>query len=262
MASEPRRPLVLVAGAFLGGWAWREVGARMRSLGHEVHPVTLTGLGERVHLADRSVDLDTHIADVVNVLDYQELEDVVLVGHSYSGTVITGVADRRPERLDALVYLDTSPLPDGTAIIDVQTPEQSERQRLEVERAGDGWRWPVPPREAVAAGTYGSVAGLRESHLRLIESLATAQPYATFTSPLRLSGGPPQHVRRVAIFCADGGMSVARLHELIERGDRRAAAFAEAGWELHELPTGHWAMFSAPGPLAELLRRIASAPGD
>lgn len=145
MASEPRRPLVLVAGAFLGGWAWREVGARMRSLGHEVHPVTLTGLGERVHLADRSVDLDTHIADVVNVLDYQELEDVVLVGHSYSGTVITGVADRRPERLDALVYLDTSPLPDGTAIIDVQTPEQSERQRLEVERAGDGWRWPVPP---------------------------------------------------------------------------------------------------------------------
>jgi pimeloyl-ACP methyl ester carboxylesterase len=260
MHSGPRRPLVLVPGACLGGWAWSEVTARLRAFGHDVHAVTLTGLGERVHLAGRHVDLDTHLADVVNLLDYEDLDDVVLVGHSYAGSVITGVADRRPERLGAVVYLDTSPLPHGASITDLQTPEQRERQRLEVERDGDGWRWPVPDGDAVASGAYGSAAGLEPADLRLIQSRSTAQPYATFTSPLRLTGGYPGDLRRIAIFGADGGMSVALLRELIEQGDSRAAAFADSGWEFHELPTGHWAMFSVPGPLAELLHQIASRP--
>jgi pimeloyl-ACP methyl ester carboxylesterase len=106
MDSEPRCPVVLVAGACLGGWAWREVTVRLRALNHDVYPVTLTGLGERVHLANPDVDLETHIADVVNVLDYEDLTDVVLVGHSYAGIVITGVADRRPDRIGAVVYAD------------------------------------------------------------------------------------------------------------------------------------------------------------
>ncbi len=143
-------PIVLVPGACLGGWAWREVAARLRALGHEVYPVTLTGLGERVHLASREVDLETHIADVVNLLDYEDLSDAVLVGHSYAGVVVTAVADRRPERLRAVVYLDTGPLPDGIAIVDVQTPEQRERQRREAEQGGDGWLWPVPDRDTLA----------------------------------------------------------------------------------------------------------------
>jgi pimeloyl-ACP methyl ester carboxylesterase len=260
MHDRPRRPIVLVPGACLGGWAWREVAALLRALDHDVYPVTLTGLGERVHLANRDVDLDCHITDVVNLLDFEELADVVLVGHSYAGAVITGVADRRCERLDAVVYLDTSPVPDGCAIADLQTPEQRARQRLEVERDGDGWRWPVPGRDTLLSGSYGSAAGLEPSDVRLIESRSTDQPYATFTSPLRLSGPPCDEVRRVAVFGADGGISLAALRELIEQGDPRAAAFAGADWELHELPTGHWAMFSLPGPLAELLHRIASAP--
>ena len=259
MHGRPLRPVVLVPGACLGGWAWRKVTAPLRALGHDVHPVTLTGLGERVHLANRDVDLDCHIADVVNLLDYEELDDVVLVGHSYAGVVVTGVADRRPERLDAVVYLDTSPVPDGAAIIDLQTPEQRERQRLDVERDGDGWRWPVPDDDALASGTYGSAGGLAPSDLRAIESRATPQPYATFTSPLHLTGASRDGVRHIAIFGADGGMSLALLKELGEAGDPRAAAFADADWELHELPTGHWAMFSLPGPLAGLLHQIASA---
>ena len=253
-------PIVLVPGACLGGWAWREVAARLRALGHEVYPVTLTGLGERVHLASREVDLETHIADVVNLLDYEDLSDAVLVGHSYAGVVVTGVADRRPERLRAVVYLDTGPLPGGIAIIDVQTPEQRERQRREAEQGGDGWLWPVPDRDTLLSGAYGSAAGLQSADFELIAARATPQPYATFTTPLRLSGATPTGPRRAAIFCSEGGMSLALLRELIEQHDPRADAFADPAWELHELPTGHWSMFSLPGPLAELLDRIATAP--
>jgi pimeloyl-ACP methyl ester carboxylesterase len=258
MTSEPSaHPIVLVPGACLGGWAWRDVAAKLRAHGHEVYPVTLTGLGERAHLASRDVDLETHIEDVVNLLDYEDLTDAVLVGHSYAGVVVTGVADRRPERLRQVVYLDTGPLPGGTAIADVQTPEQRERQRQEAERGGDGWLWPVPDRETLASGVYGSASGLDTADFELIAARGTPQPYATFTTQLRLSGATPAGLRRAAIFCSEGGMSLALLRELIEQHDSRANSFADPSWELHELPTGHWSMFSLPGPLAELLARIA-----
>jgi pimeloyl-ACP methyl ester carboxylesterase len=254
------RPLVLVPGACLGAWAWRDVATRLRAHGHDVHPVTLTGLGERVHLAGPDVDLETHIADVVNLLDYEGLEDVVLVGHSYSGIVVAGVADRRPERLDAVVYLDTGPLPDGMAIVDVQAPDQREAQRRDVDERGDGWRWPVPDRATLEPGTYGSVAGLEDRHFEQIAARGTPQPYATFTTPLRLTHSRPPGVRRVAVFAAAGGMTVARLRDLMAQGDPRAALFADPDWELHELPTGHWAMFSAPEALADLLHEIGERP--
>jgi len=260
MEHEPRSPIVLVPGACLGGWAWQEVTVRLRDLGHEVYPVTLTGLGERVHLASRDVDLETHIAVVVNLLDYEDLSDAVLVGHSYAGVVVTGVADRLPERLNAVVYLDTGPLPNGMAIADVQSTEQRERQLWEAEQGGDGWLWPVPDRDTLVSGAYGSASGLEPTDFELIAARATPQPYATFTTPLCLSGATPTDLRRAAIFCADGGMSLALLRELIAQHDTRADAFADPSWELHELPTGHWAMFSLPGPLAELLDRIAAAP--
>jgi pimeloyl-ACP methyl ester carboxylesterase len=221
--------------------------------------VTLTGLGERAHLAHRGVDLETHIADVVNLLDHNELEDAVLVGHSYAGTVVTAAADRRPERLDAVVYLDTSPLPGGTAIVDVQRPEQREQQRRAVQEDGEGWLWPVPDREAILAGTFGSAAGLDGSHLRQIIERATPQPYATFTSPVHLAHSRPPGTRRVAIFCTAGGIDLASVRELITAGDPRAAGFADPDWELQELATGHWAMLSFPGPLADLLHQIAES---
>jgi hypothetical protein len=108
---------------------------------------------------------------------------------------------------------------------------------------------------------FGSTSGLEEAHFRLLKQRATPQPYATFTSPLRLSGKRPGRVRRVAIFCSRGGISLTVLRDLIADGDARAAIFADPDWELHELPTGHWAMLSAPRPLVELLHRIA-APSD
>ena len=252
------RPLVLVPGACLGGWAWREVAVRLRRFGHDVFPVTLTGLGERVHLASRDVDLETHIADVLGLLDYEDLRDAVLVGHSYAGVVVTGAADRRPERLNAVVYLDCSPLPAGMAITDAQPPEQRDMQRAAVERDGDGWRWPVPDRATLARGLFGSTTGLGDRHFAAIEQRGTPQPYATFTTPLRLAHARPPGVRRAAIFCTDGGITVAGIRTLLEQGDPRAALFADPDWDLRELATGHWAMFSAPEDVAETLHEVAS----
>jgi hypothetical protein len=158
------------------------------------------------------------------------------------------------------VYLDTSPLPSGLAIADVQSPEQREQQQAEVEQDGDGWRWPPPDRATIAHGTFGSPGGLEDRHFRLFEQRATPQPYATFTSPLELEESQPSDVRRAALLCSDGGIDLARLHDLIGQGDPRAAGFAAPDWELHELPTGHWAMFSLPARLAGLLHEIAAKP--
>jgi pimeloyl-ACP methyl ester carboxylesterase len=123
---------VLVPGMWLGGWAWRQVAHPLRASGHNVYPVTLTGLGERVHLGGPHVNLNTHIADVVNLLRYEELHDVVLVGHSYAANVISGVAAQVPERIARLVYVDTWPLPDGVAQIDLNPPEARQAQEQQV----------------------------------------------------------------------------------------------------------------------------------
>src|SRR5690349_21547465 len=97
---------VLVQGAWLGGWYWKRVRQRLQAVGHEVFTPTLTGLADRSHLLARDINLDTHIWDVVNLIRWEELNDIVLCGHSYGGCVATGVADRVPERVGALIYLD------------------------------------------------------------------------------------------------------------------------------------------------------------
>jgi pimeloyl-ACP methyl ester carboxylesterase len=258
MEATTLRPIVLVPGALLGGWVWREVAAALRSRGHDVYPVTLTGLGERAHLATPEVDLETHIADVLGVLDYEDLHDAMLVGHSYSGVVVTGAADRRPQRLDAVVYFDCSPMPDGMSIADVQPPSMRERQEHDVNERGDGWRWPAPDRDTLVSGMFGSTVGMTDEQIDLLLERARPQPYKTFTQELRLAHIEPPGVRRAAIFCTAGGVSIALLQQLLEQGDPRAAMFAGPGWDLYEMPTGHWAMLSEPAESAELLARIAS----
>lgn len=253
------RPLVLVPGACLGGWAWRAVAADLRARGNDVYPVTLTGLGERAHLASADVELETHVQDVIGVLDYEELSDAVLVGHSYAGIVVTAVADRRPERLNAVVYFDSAPIPDGLALTDIQPEESREAQRRDVDELGEGWRWPVPDRAVLETGAFGSTAGLSDEHFRSIADRGTAQPYKTFTSKVALAHPAPPGVRRAAIFCNEGGITVEAIRSLLAQQDPRAILFAGADWELFDLPTGHWAMFSEPAMSAELLARIADA---
>jgi pimeloyl-ACP methyl ester carboxylesterase len=135
---------MLVGGAWLGGWCWRPVARRLREAGHEVYPVTPTGLGERSHLSNPEVDLDTHVTDVVNLVEFEDLRDVVLLGHSYAGIVVTGVADRIPERLSLLVYLDAGPAPAGASFLDTQPPKVREHTERRVAESGDGWLLPVP----------------------------------------------------------------------------------------------------------------------
>ena len=142
---------VLVPGFWLGAWAWRAVADDLRARGHDVYPLSLTGLGERAHLARPEIDLDTHVTDVVNLLRYEDLRDAVLVGHSYAGLVVTAAADREHDRVSQLVYVDTGPLPDGVAQVEFSPPEEQERTAAAVAEHGDGWRLPPPPWKELAA---------------------------------------------------------------------------------------------------------------
>src|SRR4051812_12382386 len=196
-------PFVLVPGAWLGGWAWRDVAARLRARGHDVFPITLTGLGERVHLARPEIDLETHIADVVNTIQWNDLDDVILAGHSYAGIVITLVADRTPDRVAQLVYVDSAPLMDGMAMTDLYPPDALAALRRTVDESGDGWLYPFPGFATLAKNT--SIIGLGEREQAIITARATPHPWATYTQPLRLehAGAEAAPYRRVLIACDD-----------------------------------------------------------
>jgi pimeloyl-ACP methyl ester carboxylesterase len=135
---------VVVHGAWSGAHAWRWVRPLMRAAGHEIFTPSLTGLGERSHRADPGTDLDTHIRDVVAVLHYEDLRDMVLVGHSYGGMVITGVADRMSDRLAQLVHLDADVPLNGQSESDLLPPEESAEYEEAARSRGDGWRVPPP----------------------------------------------------------------------------------------------------------------------
>ena len=138
---------LLVHGAWHGGWCWKRVTPLLRAAGHEVFTPTLTGLGERKHLMSPDIGLDTHVQDVVGVLEYEDLRDVILVGHSYAGMVITGVAGRTPERIAHLVYLDAFVPEDGKSLMDYQPPEMAELFHEGTRTEGEGYKLPavIPP---------------------------------------------------------------------------------------------------------------------
>ena len=244
---------VLVGGGWLGGWCWRPIARQLRADGHDSYPVTLTGLGERVHLASPEINLDTHITDVVNLIRFEDLHDVVLLGHSYAGLVVTGVADRVPERIAQLVYLDTGAFPDGTVLIDSFPPETRRYVERRVQESGDGWRFPMPPREELA--NFGSLEGLDEAELGLLRSRAVDQPFGTFTQPLRLENPARQALPKVGILCS---FSLDQVQAMIASGNPVFRELATPNWRFVELPTGHYPMFSRPDDLAEVLLDLPS----
>lgn len=240
---------VLVPGAWLGGWCWQRVTPQLRAAGHEVYTPTLTGLGERVHLGMPETNLDTHIADVVNLLEFEDLRDVVLVGHSYAGIVVAGVADRCAERIALVVYLDTAPSEDGESSLDFFPPEEQEEVRQQVAAEGDGWRLPpLPFAQVPLAGTF---AGLSDDDRALLAAKAVPQPFGTYTQPLRLTHAGEGDYRRAIIACND-------FREIVGTGMPRFQQFLAAPWERRDLDTGHWPMFSAPRELAEALVSLAA----
>jgi pimeloyl-ACP methyl ester carboxylesterase len=244
---------VLVGGGWLGGWCWQRVAPRLREEGHDAYPVTLTGLGERVHLASAQVDLQTHITDVVNVIEFEDLHDVVLLGHSYAGIVVTGVADRVPDRISKLVYLDTGPLPGGTALIETFPTEARRHIERQVEELGDGWRFPMPPQEELA--TFGSLQGLDDAQLELLRSRAVDQPFGTFTQPLQLKNPARKALAKVGIVCS---FSLEEVQAIIASGNPVFREMASPNWRFVELPTGHYPMFSRADDLAAVLLELSS----
>ena len=234
---------VLVPGFWFGGWVWRQVDRALRARGHEVHPVTLTGLGERAHLATPDVDLDTHITDVVEPLRYEDRRDVVLVGHSGGGLVVTGVADQMPERVRQLVYVDTGPLPDGFSNADFGPPEERARQEALV-AGGDGWRLPPPPWADLASG----VDGVSEETVNRLGQRSVAQPWKAATTPTRLTGAW-EKLPRLGVLSSFTVEQVRGMASAVPM----FAHMAGEQWRFVELPTWHWSMLSRPAELADIL---------
>lgn len=240
---------VLVAGNWLGAWAWTDVTNRLRAAGHDVHPVTLTGLGDRVHLASREVDLDTHVADVVHTIEYADLRDVILVGHSYGGFPVTGAADWIPERLARVVYVESGPLPDASQL-DMLGPEGRDAALQRMKEQEDGWLEPAPSAAGLASDdpTY---TGLDEAARALFTARAVPQPLGANAQPLRLSGNPRRDaLPHTLVTCM---FPLAQVRAMVAQGHPFFRGFAGREWTYAELPTGHWPMLSEPARLAEIL---------
>jgi pimeloyl-ACP methyl ester carboxylesterase len=249
---------VLVPGAWLGGWAWRAVATRLREAGHEAFPATLTGLGDRAHLARPDVDLETHITDVENLIANEDLSDVVLVGHSYAGIVVEGVADRVPDRVATVVYLDTGPLPDGWSTLDFSPPDERARLERTVQEAGDGWRLPFPGVDHLGAPS--AVADFDDATRDLMTRKAVAQPFGTYRQSIRLTHPFAGEYERVAIVAGGFGMPAAQLRSIIASGAPPFGAMTGPDWRFLELETGHWPMLTAPDRLAAMLQDAAAHP--
>jgi len=236
---------VLVPGAWLGAWAWDSVTTALWEAGHTVYPVTLTGLAERAADGGPDVDLDTHIADITALLDREDLHDVVLAGHSYAGIVVTGVADRRPDRVARVVYVDSGPAPDGVSSSEFGPPDARAETAKRVAAEGDGWR--LAPSSFDPTDDPTNLAGLTDEHLATLRGNATDHPYATMTQPLALTGAGDS-VPRTAICCT---FPLDAVRSMIDSGNPFFAGLRDA--TLVALPTGHWPMFSEPEALTELL---------
>jgi pimeloyl-ACP methyl ester carboxylesterase len=235
---------VLVPGFWLGAWSWRPVTEALRAQGHTVYPLSLTGVGERAHLARPDTDLEVHVTDVLNLMTYEDLRDVVLVGHSYGGLVTTMAADRAPDRVCRLAYVDTGPLPDGAAQQDFVSPEERARNAAQVAAVGEGWRLPPPPWPDLAAG----VSGVDGATLAALAERSVDQPWASATAPVRLTGSWESLPRLgvLSSFTAEQTRGMAATLPICRHmaGDR---------WRYAELPTWHWPMLSRPRELAEIL---------
>jgi pimeloyl-ACP methyl ester carboxylesterase len=231
---------VLVHGAWHGGWCWRRVTDRLRAAGHVVYTPTLTGLGERAHLLSRAVNMSTHVNDIVAVLEAEELENVVLVGHSYGGMVITGVAARAKPRLRQLVYLDSAVIEDGEAWSTAHTPQvQAERRKL-AESSG-GLSLPVPKAEVFGV--------TKPEDIAWVQRRLTPHPFAPYDEKMHWGGPAGNGLPKVYVDCVDPvytGLSPVK--------DRYRG---KPGWPFVELKTGHDAMVSAPAETAALLLKYA-----
>ena len=230
--SSPRRKsatFVLVHGALHGGWCWQRVADRLTAKGHRVFAPTLTGLGERSHLFNANVDLTTHINDIVNEIKWKDLDQVVLVGHSYGGMVITGVAEQVVSRLASIVYLDAFLPADGQSVVDV----------------GQQYAPGAPPPPPFSGAGAAAFFGVNEKDRPWVASKLTEQPPGTVTEKLRVTGAFLKVPRKSFIGVTKGEQPFFKAV-----ADRYAA---DPAWQVHRVGGGHDVMIDKPDELTALL---------
>jgi pimeloyl-ACP methyl ester carboxylesterase len=226
---------VLVHGSNCGGWVWKKLTPLLRAAGHEVYAPTLTGLSERSHLLHCGVDLTTHITDITNLIAYEDLTDVILVGNSYGGMVITGVAATAPERLKLVIYLDAYVPDDGQSEVDLWPPE---RRAAAEEAEVEGLAQPPPL----------ALFGVNDPELvDWIEERLSPHPVSTYTEPVPSGIAGSDELRRGFIYCTGNPRTTPDVFGTF------ALKAREKDWDVQEIPTGHLAMLTAPKELAELL---------
>jgi pimeloyl-ACP methyl ester carboxylesterase len=233
---------LIAHGAWSSGWAWKKMRPLLRAAGHEIFTPSYTGLGERSHLATPDVSLETHIQDIVNVLFYEDLTDVILLGHSYGGMVATGVADRASERIRSVVYLDAFVPKDGQSLNDLTARPHDAPSGAPTggPPPADGWLVPPMPPSRDAS----------PEDLAWVTARRGPQPYKTFSEPIRLTGAVDR-LPRVYIKCT-------RINpgDVFEQFAARARS--EANWQYEEIDATHSPAITAPDALAEILLRIAA----
>jgi len=231
---------VLVHGAWHGSWCWQRVRRALQMQGHEVFTPTLTGVGERSHLLSPHVNLNTHIDDVANLIKWEELSNVVLCGHSYGGAVVSGVADRLPERISALVYLDAFVLENGQSLHDTLPTHQRDLQLDAARRDGEGWKVPPIPAEVFNVNARDRAWSNRQ---------CTMHPLATFQQAIQLNG-KADAVKKVTFILATG-FKDSPFPQFYER------AKAE-GWKTLTVSCGHEVMLDIPEELTRMLVEAAA----
>lgn len=193
--------VVLVPPAWMGAWCWAKVAPPLREFGHDVHTLTLTGVAERAHLATPHVSLSTHIQDVVSLVEFNDLRDVILIGTSSGGAVITGAADRLAERISTIVYLDAFLLSDGQCILDLQSPERRQALQQLVDTEGDGWllpRFAAPPWPTIVREMWQVTD---EGDINWMLELLRPMPFRHFSEPVQLQRPGAIGPNRIYIRC-------------------------------------------------------------
>jgi pimeloyl-ACP methyl ester carboxylesterase len=224
---------VLVHGAWHGAWCWKKILPGLWQAGHRAFPVTLSGVGERAHQLSRDITLHTHIDDVAAVIEAEELQNAILVGHSYAGMVITGVADRMPQRIGRLVYLDAVvPLP-GESWSSGHSAQTQAQRREAIAATGS-----IPPADPALFGLTGEDA-------QWVSRRNTPQPGGVYDDALQFDAARVSSLPRTFIDC--NAPALATIDAMRKRVRQ------QPGWQVHEIATGHDPMISAPDELLRLL---------
>jgi pimeloyl-ACP methyl ester carboxylesterase len=241
-AQTTGQTFMLVHGAWHGGWCWSRVADHLRAAGHRVFTPTQTGLAERKHLLSKDITLDTFRTDIVNVIEAEELSTVVLVGHSFGGLAVSGVADVMPERIRHLVYLDSLVVEGGKSPFDSLPPEVVAARRKAADESSGGLSLPNPPPSAFG------VSGDKDTEW--VKRRLTPHPLSTYTSKQNINGPVGNNLPRTYIHCTSPSYAALQAS--------RDWVKAQQGWRWAEIATGHDAMVMAPDELSRLLIGVSS----